>query len=150
MDARAVSTSSIIASAFRDEAPFWEALDRGAFELPTCGGCGVWNWPPTPRCPHCGSFAHDWVPTELAGTVYSWTRIWTNFSPERSAEGPFVVLLVELPHAGHSRVIGTLEGSEDALAIGSPVRGRIKSRSPEARGMPSVVWSIVGRAGGEE
>jgi uncharacterized OB-fold protein len=131
---------------FRDEVPFWAALDRGEFEMPRCAGCGRWQWPPTPRCGSCGSFGHEWVATELTGRLYSWTRIWTKFAPERAANGPFVVVLVDLPQAGNSRVIGTLEGSEENLRIGAALQGRIKRPSPEAQGMPSVVWSIVGES----
>jgi uncharacterized OB-fold protein len=137
-----MEVAALLDGPFRDESPFWEALDRGELQMPQCAGCGRWQWPPTPRCGWCGSFEHAWVTTELRGTLYSWTRIWTQFAPERAAHGPFVVVLIELPQAGNSRLIGTLDGPEDNLRIGAAVTGRIVPPSPEAKGMPSVVWSI--------
>ncbi|MFV0307480.1 MAG: Zn-ribbon domain-containing OB-fold protein [Desertimonas sp.] len=137
------STRALLDGPFREERPFWDALDHGRFELPVCVGCGAWSWPVTPRCGRCGSFETLWRETPLEGSIYSWTRVWTGFAPERAAAGPFVVVLIELAAAGNSRVLGTLEGAETGLRIGQAVRGRIKEPSPQARGLASVVWAIV-------
>jgi len=100
-------------------------------------------WPADCRCPECGSYELDWVTVPAEGTVYTWTRTWYPFVAERAAELPYVVVLVELPHAGDSRMLGVLEGGEDGLRRGARVVGAIQPPREATFGLPSVTWSLV-------
>ena len=125
------------------DAPYWRWLAEGELRLPRCAGCRCWLWPPQRRCATCGTYGLDWVPVEPAGTVYSWTRTWYRFVPER--EPPFCVVLAEVDGTDGARVLGVLEGSDAGLAIGRRVIGQIHPASDESRGFPTLRWSLDGR-----
>jgi hypothetical protein len=56
---------------------------------------------------------------------------------------PYVVALVELPHAGHRRVLGVLMPSDGVeIAIGASVRGEIE-RPAAAEAWPLLRWRLV-------
>jgi uncharacterized protein len=125
--------------------PFWEALERGEFRLPRCGGCRRWTWPAHWRCGVCGAWDFDWTPLAPKGTVYSWTRTWYAFdrTRERAEDLPYSVVLVEIDGAGGARVMGVLAGDDAGLKIGAPVNGTILPPSDKAKGYPSVVWTLT-------
>jgi uncharacterized OB-fold protein len=81
------------------------------------------------------------VPAE--GSVYSWTRTWYPFVDARSDALPYVVVLVELPQAANTRLLGVLTGDEAGLAIGARVVGAITAGSDATYGLPSVTWRLV-------
>jgi uncharacterized OB-fold protein len=101
-------------------------------------------WPPEFRCAACGAFGLDWVPVEASGIVYSWTRTWYPFVPERADELPYCVVLAELPQAGGARLLGVLDGDDEGLRIGRHVRGTIHPPNDASRGFPTVRWSLDG------
>jgi uncharacterized OB-fold protein len=136
------STVRQMASAAPD-AGFWSALEAGQFRLPRCPGCERWMWPADWRCASCGTFGLDWTEVALEGVVYSWTKTWYPFVPERTDDLPYVVVLVELPAAGGSRLLGILTGDESALARGAPLTGHIEPPDDRTFGLPSVTWSLV-------
>ena len=122
--------------------PYWEHLEAGEFRLPRCAGCGGWMWPAHWRCGQCGSWELEWVALPPAGVVYSWTRTWYAFdrTKERTADVPYVVLLVEVAGAGGARVMGVLAGAEDGVKIGAPVTGTIDPPSEKSKGYPALRW----------
>jgi uncharacterized OB-fold protein len=124
------------------ERPYWEGLSRSQFTQPRCAACGTWYWPARFRCAECGSFDQEWTLVAPEGTVYSWTRCWYPFVPARTDQLPYVVVLAELPEAGDARVLGVLDGAEDGLRIGAPVRGRIGAPSERSGGLATVMWRL--------
>lgn len=123
------------------DAGFWDGLADGVVRLPACAECGRWVWPAQPRCPHCLAAALEWRDVEPVGVIYSWTRTWYPFAPERADELPYVVLLVELPAAGGARILGVYAGpSDDDLAVGDDVVGVIAPPSARTLGLPSLTW----------
>lgn len=127
------------------DGPYWDALERGVFQLPRCAGCGAWMWPAHYRCGDCGSWDMAWVPLDPIGTLYTWTRM--HQAPvlvrERTEDVPYVTLLAEIPAAGGKRVVGALHGSEDGLAIGTPIRGVFLPPSPKTKGYATLGWEIM-------
>ncbi|BDB44087.1 MULTISPECIES: Zn-ribbon domain-containing OB-fold protein [Mycobacterium] len=125
---------------------YWEALEEGVFELPRCADCGRWVWPAHFRCGQCGGWELDWEPVDPVGAVYAWTRCWYTFdrTTERSPDLPYVVVLAEIPAAGGARVTGVLDGAEEHLRIGSPVRGKIDAPSAKAKGYATIRWELTG------
>jgi uncharacterized OB-fold protein len=125
------------------DAPFWHGLERDEFTLPRCPDCARWMWPVDCRCPDCGCYDLEWVAVPPEGTVYTWTRTWYPFVPERTADLPYVVVLVELAHADNCRMLGVLHGDEEGLRRGARVRGTIQPRRDATFGLPSVTWGLV-------
>lgn len=125
--------------------PYWDALERGDFVAPKCNSCNQWMWPAHYRCGKCGSWEIAWKPIEPSGVLYTWTRnhAVSEVVKERRADTPFVTLLVELPQAGSIRIPGVLEGSENGLAIGAPLRGRIRPGDVKSKGYTTMVWSLA-------
>lgn len=125
------------------DAGFWAGLDDGELRLPRCAGCDRWVWPAEWRCASCGTFGLRWTGVAATGTVWSWTRTWYPFVDERADDLPYVVVVVELAHAGGSRLLGVLRGDETGLACGATVTGRIEPASARTLGLPSVVWELT-------
>ncbi len=74
-------------------------------------------------CAHCGSThpAFEFVPSDGAGTVRSWTIIRQSFLP--GFDEPFVLVDVELSVQDDLRLIGRLmDGPEASLRVGAQVR----------------------------
>jgi uncharacterized OB-fold protein len=124
---------------------YWEYLGEGEFRLPRCPQCKRWNWPAQWRCSACGCWDLEWIEVEPVGNVYTWTRTWYVFDgvKERADDIPYVVIRAELPTAGGSQVLGVLEGSEEGLKIGTPVRGHILPASAKTKGYPTLVWRLA-------
>lgn len=121
----------------------WAGLRVGELRIQRCGDCAEWTWAPLPICPRCHSLNRTWEAVEPVGTVYSWTRTWQNFSPETAGHLPYVVVLVELTHAGGRRVLGILADSDGRdVKIGTPVHGRIEIPSDSER-YPLVRWHVT-------
>jgi uncharacterized OB-fold protein len=97
--------------------PFWDATARGELELPRCGSCGAWRWPPGPFCPECRSQDVEWSPSGPA-VLYSYTVV-----RQPVADGETRVIapgLVEFPRAGGVRIVAAIVDTPvDAIAIGS-------------------------------
>lgn len=121
---------------------FWLALDSGRVQLPQCRSCTRWVWPAQPVCPTCHADTLHWIDVQPVGTVYSWTRTWYPFIPERADSLPYVVVVVKLADAEGTRVVGVLAGDDENVAIGARVTGRIAPAAPESLGLPSLVWEL--------
>jgi uncharacterized OB-fold protein len=128
------------------DAPHWDGLQAGKLMLQHCRNCSTWLWTPRPICPSCHSFDIGWDDVDPVGTVYSWTRTWQPFTPEATGHLPYVVVLVELPAAGHRRVMGVLAHADmRTVRIGERGRGEIE-QPPDDRHWPLVRWHSLGAA----
>jgi uncharacterized OB-fold protein len=124
------------------EGRYWDALAEGRLVLPRCAGCGRWHWPAVWRCGDCGGWEHDWTPTALAGSIFSWTRTWHRFGGAESLGSPFVTVLVSLAEVP-VRLLGVLEGDETALGLGAAVTGRIDHTRFGDNAVPAIRWSLA-------
>ncbi|WP_172937894.1 OB-fold domain-containing protein [Rhodococcus sp. MS16] len=104
--------------------PHHEGLRDHRLVLPHCGACGMWTWPPDVICWNCHTFKLEWTETKPEGRIYSWTRVWHPARPELAVDAPYLIVLVELPHASGVRLIGNLLGpGEQEVKCGMPVTG---------------------------
>ncbi len=104
------------------DAPYWEGTRRGELRVQRCRGCRGWQWGPEWICHRCLGFDLEWAVVEPRGVVYSWERAWHPVHPALRDHGPYVVVLVELAHAGGVRMIGNLLGDPtQPVTIGAPV-----------------------------
>ncbi|MFC0448979.1 Zn-ribbon domain-containing OB-fold protein [Rhodococcus jostii] len=119
--------------------PYWDGLTRGELRLQRCGTCKTWIWGPQWVCGSCHALDPNWEAVTPVGTVYSWSRSWYPFITELADQVPYVTVLVELPEAGHRRVLGILTGADtDAVRIGDPVVGHIEH--DEGATWPLLRW----------
>lgn len=105
-------------------APYWQGLREGRLRVQRCAACGTWQFGPEWICHHCHAFDPAWVDVEPHGVIHSWERVWHPSHPVLKDHGPYLVVLVELPHAGGVRMLGNLLGDPmQEVVIGAAVRG---------------------------
>ena len=103
-------------------APYWAGLREEELRVQRCKQCQTWQWGPEWICHSCLSFDLDWVPVEGDGRIYTWQRNGHPVHPALKERGPYLVVLVELPHAGNIRMIGNLLGDAmQTVRMGMPV-----------------------------
>jgi uncharacterized protein len=113
-------------------APYWQGLRDGRLLVQRCARCATWQFAPEWICHQCHDFRPDWVEVQPVGTVYSWQRVWHPAHPVIRDHGPYLAVLVELPHAGRLRMVGNLLGDPmQEVMIGREVVG-VFEHHPEA------------------
>lgn len=113
-------------------APYWQGLQKECLLVQRCGACGNWQFGPEWLCHACHRFDPDWTEVAARGVIYSWERVWHPAHPALQGHGPYLVVLVELPHAGHVRMVGNLLGDPlQKVEIGAAVKG-VYEHHPEA------------------
>lgn len=104
--------------------PFWAGLREERLLLQRCRVCAGWQWGPEWCCHRCRSFDVTFEETPAEGVIYSHQRIHHPVHPALADQGPYVVVLVELPAAGGARMVGNLLGDPaQRLEIAAPVVG---------------------------
>ena len=118
-------------------APYWEGTRRGELRVQRCRACRAWQWGPEWICHACLSFDLAWEAIEGRGTIYSWERVWHPVHPALKDAGPYIVVLVELPHAGDIRMLGNLLGDPQQEV-------RIGHHEPNGDTCPGIrpTWTI--------
>tara|TARA_Y100000588_G_C13727313_1_gene699912 strand:- start:36 stop:323 length:288 start_codon:yes stop_codon:yes gene_type:complete len=94
-------------------------------------------------CHTCNSFELDWVAVEPTGKIYSWQRPHHPVHNALSDRGPYIIVLVELPHADDIRMVGNLLGdpSQD-IEIGAPVSVVFEDREGDPD-FTLVQWEVT-------
>lgn len=106
------------------DAPYWMALREERLLLQRCRHCRGWQWGPEWLCHRCRSFELSFAPVEPVGRIYSYERVWHPVHSALREQGPYVIVLVELPQADGVRLVGNLLGDPLAeVEIGAPVVG---------------------------
>jgi uncharacterized OB-fold protein len=124
--------------------PYWEATRRGELFIQFCRGCGHWQWGPEWICHRCNSFDLDWRQVEGHGLIYSYQRIWHPVHPALNGHGPYIAVLVELPHADNIRMLGNLLGDpQQAVPIGGPVQAVYEPHDTATPPFTLVQWRLV-------
>ena len=113
-----------VAAADGLDAPFWAGLETNELHLQRCQSCQKFQWGPEWVCHRCLSFDLAFAPVTAEGVIYSFERVWHPVHPALTKQGPYLVVLVELPQADNVRLVGNLLGDpEQVVAIGTAVRG---------------------------
>lgn len=125
-------------------APFWEGTRRGELVIQFCNGCNHWQWGPEWICHRCNSFELDWRKVEGKGVIYSYQRVWHPVHPALANHGPYVVVLVELPHAGNVRMVGNLLGDpRQEVPIGAAVEAVFEPHDDAKPPFTLVHWRLA-------
>lgn len=104
--------------------PFWSGLREGRLRVQRCTACSSWQFGPEWICHHCHAFDPAWVDVAPVGLIHSWERVWHASHAALKGHGPYLVVLVELPHAGGVRLLGNLLGDpRQPVLIGAGVGG---------------------------
>jgi uncharacterized OB-fold protein len=92
-------------------------------------------------CHRCRSFDLEWVEVEGRGVIYSWERVWHPVHPAVAEACPYVVVLVELPHADGIRMVGNLLGDpHEAVVIGAEVEAVFEDHTTADPPYTLVQW----------
>jgi uncharacterized protein len=105
------------------DTPYWDGARRHELVVQRCNACSRYQWSPELICHHCLSFDLSWTQIEPTGLLYSWQRIWHPATPALADACPYLVVIVELPHADGIRMIGNLVGGDMSTGAIDPVIG---------------------------
>ncbi|MFE9604096.1 bifunctional MaoC family dehydratase N-terminal/OB-fold nucleic acid binding domain-containing protein [Streptomyces hokutonensis] len=103
----------------RDNAGFWEGVERHQLLIQRCTNCGTLRHPWLPGCNTCGGPDWDTVEASGDGTVYSYVVM--HHPPFPAFNPPYAVGLIEL--AEGVRIVSNVVGVPyDKVRVGLPVR----------------------------
>ena len=106
------------------DTPYWEGTVQHRLAVQRCNSCHHFQWGPEWICWRCGSDDIGWEDIQPTGTIYSWERVWHPVHPALVESVPYIVVLVELPHADNIRMVGNLLGDPlQKVEIGGDVMG---------------------------
>jgi len=129
--------------------PYWDAARRGELMIQRCNRCRAWQWGPEWICHACLSLDVGWERVDARGVIYSWERVWHPVHPALESAGPYIVVLVELPHADGVRMIGNLVGDpRQAVRIGAPVEAVFEQHADATPPYALVHWRPVEASAG--
>jgi uncharacterized OB-fold protein len=123
------------------DATYWEAARRGELSIQRCNRCRTWQWGPEWMCHKCLSFDMGWQIVEPRGRIYSWERAWHPVHPALRGHAPYIVALVELPHADSVRMVGNLLGDpHQEVRIGADVEAVFEAHDGGRAPYTLVQW----------
>lgn len=124
---------------------YYEAALRHELVVQRCNACGAFQWGPEWICNACHSFDLGWQQVPGNGRVYSWERCWHAVHPALKEATPYLVVLVELPGAGHVRMVGNLLGDPmHDVAIGANVEAVFEDHAEGPSPYTLVHWRAAG------
>lgn len=127
--------------------PYWEGTQKHELWVQRCEACGKHQWGPEWMCHNCRSFDVGWADVDPTAVIYSWERPHHPVHSALADQGPYLVVLVELPHADNLRMIGNLVGDPlQAVEIGASVEAVFEDHAADAEaGTPAftlVQWKL--------
>ena len=125
--------------------PYWQGLGEGRLLVQRCAHCGAWQFGPEWLCHRCHAFDPEWEEIAPRGTIYSWERVWHPSHSVLKGHGPYLVALVELPHAGNVRMVGNLLGDPlQDVVIGAAVEGVFEHHRDATPAYSLLHWRCSG------
>ena len=126
------------------DAPFWQGLQEERLLIQRCQGCRSWQWGPEWICHECLSEDMAYEEVQGEGVIFSFERVWHPVHPALKEQGPYLIVLVELPGAGHVRLVGNLLGDpEQDVVIGSSVQAVFEHHSEVEPAYTLLQWQIL-------
>ena len=130
------------------DAPYWAGTRQNELRIQRCRDCRAWLWGPEWICHQCLSFNIEWQRVEGRGLIYSWERAWHPVHPALKGHPPYIVALVELPEAGHVRMLGNLLGDpHQEVRSGAAVEAVFEPHDEAKAPYTLVHWRCVDRPG---
>lgn len=126
------------------DAPYWDGLEEDRILIQRCNSCHSWQWGPEWICHKCRSFDMGWGEVPPEGVIYSWQRVWHPAHTALKEQGPYLVVLVELPGADNVRVIGNLLGDPlQEVKIGAKVVAQFEHHINAAEPITLLQWAVA-------
>lgn len=124
--------------------PYWEGALEGRLCVQRNPRTGLHQWPAQWIAHDDAGFDLEWVEVAPRGIIYSWTRAWHAVHPALKDAGPYIVVIVELPHAGGIRMLGNLLGdAHQTVEIGAPVEAVFERHENAGRPFALVQWRVA-------
>ncbi len=121
--------------------PYWEGTRNELLKVQRNPETGVYQWPPQWIAYDTQSFDLEWVEVEARGLIYSWTRVWHPIHPAMKDAVPYLIVVVELPHAGGVRMLGNLLGDPlQDVEIGAEVEAVFEHHNDAEPPYTLVQW----------
>jgi uncharacterized protein len=125
-------------------APYWAGLRQNRLLVQRCGGCRTWQFGPEWLCHRCHAFDPEWTEVAPRGRIFSWERVWHPSHASLRNHGPYIAVLVELPHADGVRMIGNLLGDpQQTVTIGSDVEGVFEHHEDSNPPFSLLQWRLI-------
>jgi uncharacterized OB-fold protein len=125
-------------------APYWAGLRENRLVVQRCRQCNIWQFGPEWICHQCHAFDTDWIEIEPRGRIFSWERVWHPSHAVLKQTGPYLAVLIEIPHAGGVRMVGNLLGDPmQAIIIGSDVRGEFEHHLDCSPRYSLLHWRVI-------
>ena len=126
------------------DAPYWEGTLQDELRVQRCAECGTHQWGPEWMCHNCQAFDPEWVAVEPKGRIYSWERPHHPVHPTLAEHGPYIIVLVELPHADNLRMVGNLLGDPmQDIVIGAEVEAIFEHHPDGDPPYALVQWNVT-------
>ena len=126
------------------DAPFWEGTRAHELRVQRCRSCEIHQWGPEWMCHACNSMELDWVTVDPVGQIYSWQRPHHPVHRALSDRGPYIIVLVELPHADNLRMVGNLLGDPlQEIEIGASVSVVFEDHDDGDPDFTLVQWEVT-------
>ncbi|PKQ09803.1 MAG: DNA-binding protein [Alphaproteobacteria bacterium HGW-Alphaproteobacteria-12] len=123
--------------------PYWQGTRAEKLVVQRNPATGVHQWPPQWIAHDTQTFDLEWVEVAPKGIIHSWTRIWHPVHPALKDAGPYIVVVVELPHAGNIRMLGNLLGDPmQAVVIGAEVEAVFEHHDSAEPPFTLVQWTV--------
>ena len=124
--------------------PFWDGLREERLLLQRCRACHRFQWGPEWICHRCQSFDFAYIDVPPEGRIYSWQRVWHPVHSALHGHGPYLIALIEIPHADNVRIIGNLLGSPNqTVRIGAEVEGVFEQHRHAEPPFALLHWQTV-------
>jgi uncharacterized OB-fold protein len=124
--------------------PYWEGTRAGKLKVQQDPVTGRHQWPPQWLAHDSLSFDVRWVEVEPVGVIYSWTRVWHPVHPVLQDAGPYIIVVVELPHASGIRMLGNLLGDpRQDVRVGAPVEAIFEPHDTAEPPYTLVQWRVT-------
>jgi len=131
------------------DAPYWAGLREERLLLQRCTACRRFQWGPEWICHRCLHFDLEFAEVEPRGILYSHERVWHPVHPALSAQGPYLIVLVELPQADRVRLVGNLLGDPiQSLQIGAALEGVFEHHEDATPPYSLLQWRVATPDGG--
>lgn len=124
--------------------PFWDGLRQERLLLQRCRACHRFQWGPEWICHRCQNFDLAFIEVPPEGRIYSHQRVWHPVHPALKSQGPYIIALVEIPHADNVRLVGNLLGdARQEVEIGADVEGVFEQHGDATPPFALLQWKTV-------
>lgn len=79
-----------------DSLPYWQAARERRLLIRQCKSCGARHFMPRHLCPECWSDQLEWIDSQGAGSVHTFSTVHRAPTPAFGAAAPYVIAMIDL------------------------------------------------------